>query len=196
MPIDEFVSFQKNAIPQKRLEMQLAIHCAPLIKGRKIANIMTINEKDCYHLKRLLDGTSISECYLKTKGSQIIVYMYREKWLEGYLHSKQVYSFLQESGYSQWNVTDMLTHLSSRIGLFRNGELDFPHEIGLFLGYPLSDVKGFLYDRDGSKCKYTGYWKVYDNVNSKMRLFAIYDEMRSLAVSEILSGKTIKEISV
>ena len=35
---------------------------------------------------------------------------------------------------------------------------EFPHEIGLFLGYPPEDVEGFIQEPNGQK--YTGIWKV------------------------------------
>ena len=46
----------------------------------------------------------------------------------------------------------------------------FPHEIGLFLGYPAVDVRGFI--RHG-ECKCTGLWKVYESdVPQAQRTFA------------------------
>ena len=39
-----------------------------------------------------------------------------------------------------------------------------PHEIGVFLGYPIWDVKGFI-DNKGKDFKYCGTWKVYNNTD-------------------------------
>ena len=39
-----------------------------------------------------------------------------------------------------------------------------PHEIGVFLGYPIWDVKGFI-DYKGKDFKYCGTWKVYNNTD-------------------------------
>ena len=47
----------------------------------------------------------------------------------------------------------------------------FPHEIGLFLGYPLGDVIGFI-DNGGKNSRCTGCWKVYCNECEAMRTFA------------------------
>ena len=46
----------------------------------------------------------------------------------------------------------------------------FPHEIGVFLGYPLEDVKGFI-DNKGKNCESCGVWKVYCNREEKDKLF-------------------------
>lgn len=39
---------------------------------------------------------------------------------------------------------------------------NFPHEIGIFLGYPLDDVIGFI---EHKPYYLVGDWKVYQNVN-------------------------------
>ena len=39
-------------------------------------------------------------------------------------------------------------------------ESDFPHEVGLFLGYPPRDVEGFIREK-ARRAKCTGAWKVY-----------------------------------
>ena len=49
----------------------------------------------------------------------------------------------------------------------------FPHEIGLFLGYPPEDVDGFIKHRAGG-CKFCGFWKVYGDVDSAKAKFERY----------------------
>ena len=39
-------------------------------------------------------------------------------------------------------------------------EAEFPHEVGVFLGYPLADVVGFVRN-GGRNCLLCGQWKVY-----------------------------------
>ena len=48
----------------------------------------------------------------------------------------------------------------------------FPHEIGVILGYPLEDVKGYM-ENGGQKCLLNGYWKVYNNPEEAKRKFEI-----------------------
>lgn len=56
----------------------------------------------------------------------------------------------------------------------RLGESDeFPHEIGLFLGYPVEDVKGFI-ENKASCAKCVGYWKVYGDEEKAQKLFNQY----------------------
>ncbi len=49
----------------------------------------------------------------------------------------------------------------------------FPHEIGLFLGYPSEDVLGFIRNRAGNS-KMTGAWKVYGDKEKAERIFEKY----------------------
>ena len=37
----------------------------------------------------------------------------------------------------------LLERLADRIGMYAGRETVFPHEIGVFLDYPLADVEGF-----------------------------------------------------
>lgn len=62
-------------------------------------------------------------------------------------------------GYSKLTTLgEYLMRLSKRLN--ENG--DFPHEIGLFLGYPVKDVEGFI-ENKGENFLLCGCWKVYSN---------------------------------
>lgn len=50
---------------------------------------------------------------------------------------------------------------------------DFPHEIGLFLSYPIEDVLGFIENR-GKNYILNGYWKVYGNEEEARKSFFKY----------------------
>lgn len=65
-----------------------------------------------------------------------------------------------------------------------NSSKTFPHEIGLFLGYPVEDVKGFI-ENKGENCVKCGAWKVYCNPEEKMHFF-LQDETMHRSVYEIL----------
>lgn len=89
----------------------------------------------------------------------------------------------------------LLKELSDRIMMYCGGNIEFPHEIGAFLEYPVEDVRGFL-DNNGENFLYSGYWKVYHNVKETKKLFKQYDFVKEFAVREIIGGKSIKEIAV
>ena len=80
---------------------------------------------------------------------------------------------------SQGSVEDCIDYLISRLTME-----EFPHEIGAFLGYPLSDILGFINHKDDG-CLYTGEWKVYSNVEKAKKMFCIYKRCRSTFLNKI-----------
>lgn len=78
--------------------------------------------------------------------------------------NKDIQSFLKQYDYPD---RDILSHLEKRLEMSQ-----YPHEIGLFLGYPLADVWGFVHHK---KCQCCGYWKVYENKREKESLFKQFD---------------------
>ena len=71
-----------------------------------------------------------------------------------------------------------------------NGE--FPHEIGVFLGYPLGDVCGFLRDPDG--CILCGAWKVYENVDEAARTFERFRRCSACICRHMDNGRSLTQI--
>ncbi len=195
MPIQEIVKLQKITDDEVRLSLLLAIHCAPTLFGIKAANIMTVTDEDFWKIRELFQGTDISCCYFETKGDKRILYLYRERELIKYFYSENVWTFLKTYGYKVGSFHGMLKYLFERFHLYSNDEATFPHEIGIFLEYPLMDVKGFL-ENDGENFIYSGYWKVYTDVHNAFRKFREYDLVRELAIRAVISGKTIRELVV
>lgn len=64
----------------------------------------------------------------------------------------------------------------------------FPHEIGIFLDYPLQDVKGFI-ENKGKNSKYNGLWKVYGDKDASMKLFEKYRKCISVYSELWRSGR-------
>ena len=95
---------------------------------------------------------------LRSRGNRSLVYVYREKQLAQNLNRPGVARFLKQYGYENTEPEQCLALLKKR---FEASE-DFPHEIGIFLDYPLGDVIGFI-QNGGQNYKCSGCWKVYCN---------------------------------
>ena len=76
----------------------------------------------------------------------------------------------------------------------RSGE-SFPHEIGLFLGYPPEDVRGFI-EKGASGCKCSGCWKVYGNTQQAMTTFGRYRKCAALYLEQWTKGKSVEQLTV
>lgn len=91
--------------------------------------------------------------------------------LEMICQNEDIRSFLREAGYSFLEPEYCIANLKKR---FR---LSCPHEIGIFLGYPLDDVKAFIENR-GKNYLFNGYWKVYSDVPGAVKRFQSYNEAK------------------
>jgi hypothetical protein len=60
-----------------------------------------------------------------------------------------------------------------------------PHEIGIFLGIPLEDVKGFILKPE-TECLLNGYWRVYSNLESAKLEFKRYDLIKNNFIKSII----------
>lgn len=103
---------------------------------------------------------------LCVKKGEALVYLWRRAHLAADLQKAGVARFLRECGYTSCRADLALTHLRARFGM-----CVFPHEIGVFLGYPLGDVIGFI-DNAGKNWKYMGCWKVYCDARQTREIFA------------------------
>jgi len=90
-------------------------------------------------------------------------------------------------------LEEMLDTLAERMDAPGREEKSFPHEIGVFLGYPARDVEGFI-RTGGRQYLAVGYWKVYQDAICAARTFRSFDDAKICAVNEFLSGKSLREI--
>ena len=120
---------------------------------------------------------------LGARRGRTLLLIFRPRRLDCWLAQPKVREMLDRAGYPVSRDTEaMLAHLRRRL---QGGE--FPHEIGLFLGYPPGDVEGFL--RDGGRhCKRCGPWKVYDNVEEAARRFAAFHRCRDALTQRVDRG--------
>lgn len=177
----------------KDFEKMLVEQCAPTLAGIKPANLFRcfaadsdeIRQEISYWNKELgqygISVKIIKEC---PETNAFLVYVYRKKWVEQILSAPETVDFLKEKGYIlSKNCEDVLRQLSYRLCL----EADFPHEIGVFLGYPLEDVIGFI--KNGGK-NYTccGFWKTYGDPGEARHRFDRYRNCISMCMKKFENG--------
>ena len=194
MPIDKIEEMLKCTDARKRLAFQMVLQCAPLLKGLKPACILNLKHDLYKELNAVLAETDISYVMLQRTASRCLILFYREKTFAKFICQDSVQCFLKEQGYARMAIPHVIKRLKNRMKLFANSENAFPHEMGVLLGYPLADVKGFMLHR-GSKALYTGYWKVYENLQKAKETFREYDLAKHRAIYEFALGKTMTEIT-
>lgn len=178
------------------LEVKIANQCAPVLAGVKPANMLALENKHIRDVVHTLEGTGLSWRCLYAGNEKNIWLLYRKEALEKCVFNKEALSFLRDFGYCEETLEALLVRFGQRFRQYRNREeLVFPHEMGVFLGYPMDDVKGFI-QNEGKNYLYCGYWKVYGNVEKCKDLFKIYEEVRDVFVQEASKGKNLWQITM
>lgn len=162
----------------------LALESAEIIAGFKPGNLINIanrlrscgrNPYELWHAhgEALLAGTDLQALVLLDRGSSLLLYLYRRDLLQSVLDRKPVAAILGKCGYRDpTSVPASLTHLQTRIAT-----ASFPHEIGIFLGYPLKDVLAFMgHIRLPFACQ--GPWKIYGKPEQSLELADRYRRCR------------------
>lgn len=161
---------------------------APTLAGIKPSSLMTfVNHKremltlwDRYkeEIAKLL---KVRYYELRRKEDRVIVLFYRDETLANCLSIWKNKVFLLEQGYGELQkVEDGLCRLKMRF------KEECPHELGIFLGYPVEDVTAFI-KSNGAPCLACKYWKVYQDVENALKTFEAYDEEREKVIEAVLN---------
>ena len=157
------------------LEFLIVRHGSPTLSGLKTGSLFTCIFSNQYEMRdhllywnQRLSHKGLYLLPLDERGGRTLIYLYRPSLLARDLSHAKTASLLTRLHYPTHSPACCVAQLMIR--LRTNGS--FPHEIGLFLGYPPEDVQGFM--NDPSNCKYTGFWKVYENTDAARALFAQY----------------------
>jgi hypothetical protein len=113
--------------------------------------------------------------------------------MEDYLKQPEVRRLLIDAGYENMELMYILTEFSRRYGRYMKQRSNFPHEMGLLLGYPVEDVAGFI-EYKGKKSLCTGYWKVYHNVEEKQRIFESFESAEENMIQLLNHGLCMADI--
>lgn len=180
------------------LEKMIIEHCAPTLAGIKTANMFSFRFSSERLLYAELEGANQK---LNPKGVYIeiltlcpqraLIYVYRCQKLKEDLADAGVQSLLWWNGYRGEELSEQLAHLKERIA--QNDH--FPHEVGVFLGYPLHDVVGFI-EHKGKDYKCYGLWKVYDNEIETLKLFQKFKKCTEVYLRVFAAGRTITQMTV
>lgn len=172
----------------------LALELAEVLQGAKPANLVCLTNKrrSCgrnlyllwkQHGPALLEESGLKVRVLDDRGSSLLLLLYSREALSALLAQKSVRVILGKTGYSDPdNFDQVLAELETRVA----GQ-GFPHEIGVFLGYPLKDVVGFMgWVPLAFTCQ--GPWKIFGKPDMSLRLAECHRECRSRMSLRLASG--------
>lgn len=178
------------------LSKLIITHCSPVLAGLKQANLFNYftNEQDkvkseIRELNAELNAFDIYIDILKQNDKSILIYIYRKEQLSASLNKEMIQNFLKDYGYNNFELDNCISILKSRIA----DSPCFPHEIGIFLGYPFEDVVGFI-ENKGLNFKLCGHWKVYCNEEYAKNCFMKYKSCTNDYLEKFTAGKSILDI--
>lgn len=171
-------------------------HCAPTLAGLKTGNIFNASydsedelEESLAAWNRILERRGLRVTCLRTTAGRALIYVYRPHFLEKDLTGPLASEMLERFGYVPNDPESCIRHLASR--MIPGG--GFPHEIGLFLGYPPHDVRGFI-EHKGRGFLCCGLWKVYADADTSMTLFKRYADCTARFCTRLANGVPMADL--
>jgi len=166
-----------------KFEQSLIDLCSPTLAGIKVGSVFlyTIDKNENLHKTITYWNMKLSKkglhiCLIKERYNGGLVYVFRPAMLNILLTNKEIKLFLQSRGFKA--STKLEVYIEQLQYCFYN-KSSFPHEIGIFLGYPLKDVKGFI-EHSGKNFTLCGFWKVYGEPKLAQKMFSRYQKCLSI----------------
>lgn len=166
---------------RRHIETVFLYFAAPVLRGAKPAALLTL-QPYCLPAWRerqnaLRKATGLQTQEITNRQGAILLLLYDEAAMHTLLGDPHTTALLDQYGYpAGGDPQEMLSYLQSRFA-----DAVFPHEIGLFLGYPVEDVWGFIAN-EGRNCICSRHWKVYHNAEKAHEMFRRIDEAHSCAL--------------
>lgn len=164
-------------------------NAAPTIKKHKTSSLINFSNSNRNlnniwerYKDKVKEKLDIDYFELKKDTTNMLVLFYNKEKMELSINDNKNMQFLKRFGYNEnMDLKQCLLFLGRR---FKNM---CPHEIGIFLGYPLEDVESFV-NCPNEKCKMVGYWKVYHDIEKAEIIFNKYDEIKDAIMRLMIKG--------
>lgn len=209
MERDKFYFKEKNSV-EDYVKEHLCLN-APVLLGLKPAAIFTVSKAEKARLEELLSscgkkrggncpleeycgGARMEEAFPSDcrvfaivtlhSGEKESILLYRKDILYAHLADRKVKRFLHSLALGYEEGADWILHFKKRFLEYKEEGREFPHEVGIFLGYPLWDIRAFM-QNPRREAKLTGYWKVYYKVEKAREQFQKYDRCIALLQKRI-----------
>ncbi len=179
-------------------EEMLVRHCSPTLAGMKTGNMFVYPYDSADEMRnavrlwnKALLGKGVRVLPLRYHDGKALIYLYRPSRLKNDLNDVTACDILHSCGYSMETPERCIVQLIQRLAKYD----EFPHEIGLFLGYPPEDVCGFI-ENKATGCKCVGCWKVYGDAEAAQKTFAKFKKCTTVYCEQYAKGKSIERLTV
>lgn len=173
-------------------------NCSPTLAGIKPGSMFTCSyetirelQEDMRQINKILTPKGIRAVLLRHEKGRALIYIFRPKELAKVLEDQTAVELLQRRGYRDIRLEPCICQLMGRI---QENE-EFPHEVGLFLGYPPEDVCAFI-ENKGCNPKCVGCWKVYGDAEAARKTFDMYRKCTAIYCSQWEKGQSMEQLAV
>lgn len=180
------------------VEKRIVEQCAPTLAGIKCGCLFRIDcnaseiASELIRLNDVLNPKGVAVTMFIPSVCGTFVYVHRTRLISEIKGSNgKALDYLKRSGYDISSDDALIESLRSKI----ESVGCVPHEIGIFLGYPLDDVKGFI-ENKGRCPKCMGCWKVYGSEEVAAKMFEDIRECRKAYSERYRLGVCIEELTV
>ena len=180
------------------MEKYLIESCAPTLASLKMGSLFSMPcreanelEEQLVYWNRQMEPKGIRLLLMKLSRGRALIYVCRISGLLRELKTEPVQNFLEHYGYGGMNPARAVEHLKDRLSCSD----EFPHEVGIFLGYPLEDVKDFI-ENKGQNYKCAGCWKVYCDECQARRTFEKFRKCREVYTRLWRQGRSVLQLTV
>lgn len=173
----------------------LALEAAEVLASVKPANLVQLRNRrqpcgrNLHQLWRLHGDILLANSLLRTlalrqNDNGNLMFFYIPQVLRSHLQKPETAAFLKKLGYpTPDNLQATLIELQDRF----NTKSDMPHEIGIFLGYPLKDVAGFM-GCSNKPCTACQQWRIYGDPAPSLALSDCYSACRRSMANRIIEA--------
>ena len=166
-------------------------HASPTLADLKSASLVCLSMLDGNEgCKEELEGKGLSFLQLRNRKGCPLLLVYRKNRLKAALCDAAAATILKECGYDPEDLEGCLEMLRRR---FLTESC--PHEVGIFLGYPAHDVRGFI-ENGGKNCRFSGMWKVYGDIEGARKLLRQWTECRRIYMDAYRKGTAIEKLCI
>lgn len=142
----------------------------------------------CLYRRDIYETLGLDYVELKVEAGGSLVLFYNPPVLAATLAEPRNRRWLERLGYPENGTTgQMLDELCRRAQ-----ETPVPHEVGIFIGYPLKDVAGFM-RRLPSTPLHGGAWRIYGDVGESLARMKIYRDAEAFASAALESARGIAD---
>jgi hypothetical protein len=174
----------------------IALETAEVLAGVKPANLIRVANRTQLcgrnlfqlwkrHSAALLRDSKLRVCCLRHDDGGSLMLFYRKDTLLRHLRSRPVARFLRQAGFDpRQDLHALLAELRRR---FRAAGA-IPHEIGLFLGYPVKDVAAYM-GYISLPCTACQGWRIYGNPKPSLALKERFVQCRQLMADRLSASR-------